>query len=55
MATPVAPAILPKAGATTAVEGLSSTVGISADVASMNVALAESVEYLGLKSEPAFF
>jgi hypothetical protein len=31
-------------------ELFSSTVGISADIASMTVALAESVEYLGLKN-----
>jgi hypothetical protein len=51
VATAVAPSVFPKAGTVTALELLSSTVGISADIASMNVALAESVEYLGLKSE----
>ena len=45
-----ASALLPKAGTSTRVELFSSTVGISADIASMNIALAESVEYLGLKS-----
>ena len=41
---------LPSAPSTTLVEVLSSTVGISADIASMRIAMARSVEYLGLAS-----
>lgn len=46
----VAPDALPKPGSSVAVEVFSSTVGISADEASATVALAQSIEYLGLKS-----
>jgi hypothetical protein len=51
VATAVDPSMLPNPGTVSALEVFSSTVGISADIASMTVALAESVEYLGLKSE----
>jgi hypothetical protein len=51
VAATMAPSMLPKADTVSALEVFSSTVGISADIASMNVALAESVEYLGVKSE----
>jgi hypothetical protein len=47
------PIVLPNStlrGGVTKVEALSSTMGISADIASASIALAKGVEYLGLKS-----